>query len=358
MKRFIRQYLVFSKSERRGLFSLLVLIILASVTPWFVNNFLVRAHPAVLNLPKGLEAFQKTGEQSETPDSLFSFDPNRVTREELLLLGLTPNQADNILHYREKGGHFWRRVDVLKLYTIDKATYLKLYPYINIPYSRTRNPGRSQPIRRINMNLARKADWEQLPGIGSVLAERIMKYRKKYGPFLGPFDLASVYGIDSSLVNRLLPYLAIDSTLLDSLIAQHDTAAHKTEGLIDLNLADTTQLKTLPGIGSVLARRIVRFREKLGGFYTIEQLREVYHLPHETYQKIYPRLTLTGRPRTLSLNHSSWEKLASHPYISRSLADFIITRRNSKPFTAVEQLRESFLVDGQLYAKLVPYITL
>lgn len=87
----------------------------------------------------------------------------------------------------------------------------------------------------------------------------------------------------------------------------------KPGATIDLNTADTTLLKRVPGIGSSFARRIVKYRDLLGGYYVVEQLQEVYGMDRERYDAIYPYFTVgtAVRPLTLTIDSISY-----HPYLS------------------------------------------
>ena len=87
----------------------------------------------------------------------------------------------------------------------------------------------------------------------------------------------------------------------------------KPGATIDLNTADTTLLKRVPGIGSSFARRIVKYRDLLGGYYVVEQLQEVYGMDRERYDVIYPYFTVgtAVRPLTLTIDSISY-----HPYLS------------------------------------------
>ena len=87
----------------------------------------------------------------------------------------------------------------------------------------------------------------------------------------------------------------------------------KPGATIDLNSADTTLLKRVPGIGSSFARRIVKYRDLLGGYYVVEQLQEVYGMDRERYDAIHPYFTVgrSVRPLTLTIDSISY-----HPYLS------------------------------------------
>ena len=87
----------------------------------------------------------------------------------------------------------------------------------------------------------------------------------------------------------------------------------KPGATIDLNSADTTLLKRVPGIGSSFARRIIKYRDLLGGYYVVEQLQEVYGMDRERYDAIHPYFTVgrSVRPLTLTIDSISY-----HPYLS------------------------------------------
>ena len=87
----------------------------------------------------------------------------------------------------------------------------------------------------------------------------------------------------------------------------------KPGATIDLNSADTTLLKRVPGIGSSFARRIVKYRDLLGGYYVVEQLQEVYGMDRERYDAIHPYFTVGTAVRSLTLTIDS---ISYHPYLS------------------------------------------
>jgi DNA uptake protein ComE-like DNA-binding protein len=128
---------------------------------------------------------------------------------------------------------------------------------------------------------------------------------------------------------------------------------------IDINTADTLLWQLLPGIGPGFARRIVRFREALGGFYSIQQVAECYGLPDSTFQKIQPFLKIGDSSlKILDLNLTDEKSLATHPYIRYKLARQIVQYRSMHAgFSKVSDLRQLPLVDDIIYRKLEYYIT-
>jgi competence ComEA-like helix-hairpin-helix protein len=128
---------------------------------------------------------------------------------------------------------------------------------------------------------------------------------------------------------------------------------------IDVNTADTTAFIALPGIGSKLASRIVNYRDKLGGFYKIEQLGETYGIADSVFQKIKPRLVL-GNPavKQININTADAATLKVNPYIRWNIANAIFQfRQQHGNFNNVADLKKIMLIDEQTFNKISPYLT-
>jgi competence ComEA-like helix-hairpin-helix protein len=128
---------------------------------------------------------------------------------------------------------------------------------------------------------------------------------------------------------------------------------------VNINAADSAQWERLPGIGPSFARRIVRYRNRLGGFHSVQQVSEVYGLADSVFKKIQPFLRLGDVSlRKLSLNDTDEKSFALHPYINTNLARLIIRYRSAHgPFRQVETLRALALVDDSIYRKIEKYLT-
>lgn len=130
--------------------------------------------------------------------------------------------------------------------------------------------------------------------------------------------------------------------------------------LLDINKASASEWKQLKGIGEVLSKRIVSYRNKLGGFCKIEQIQEVYGISDSLFFTIRKQLKIKKhQPRQLNINQAMLEELQEHPYISKTLAKQITGYREKiNPFESVEEMKKLYAMDDSLYNKLFPYLTI
>src|SRR5690606_9841495 len=137
----------------------------------------------------------------------FPFDPNTAPVDDLVKLGIKQGIATRMVRYRESGGRFAVRQDLLKIYGMDSTLYAILYPYIKLP---DRAPdiitvkGAGEKTERFDLNTADTAQLVRVYGIGPVLSKRIVKFRERLGGFVAPEQVYEVYGLDSATATRLL----------------------------------------------------------------------------------------------------------------------------------------------------------
>lgn len=208
--------------------------------------------------------------------------------------------------------------------------------------------------------------WKRL-GIREKTANTIQNYISKGGHFSKPEDLGKIWGLHEDEVNRLLPYVRILQKENDKYVpaeskeyAKQPERPNYVKTAIDINSADTSSLIALPGIGSKLANRIIAFRDKLGGFYKVEQVAETYALPDSTFQKIKEKLAISNPAlKQININTATMEELKMHPYIRYNIANAIIQYRNQHGnFTSVGDLKKILIITGDIYSKLEPYLTI
>lgn len=211
-----------------------------------------------------------------------------------------------------------------------------------------------------NPNTIRVKEMRKL-GFSENLSTRIANYRQKGGQFRTKADLLKIYGLDSAFYFQIYPYIRLPETHEE---ARADTGnqedqPHKSDTVFDLNKADTAQFKTVYGIGSVLAARIVRYRERLGGFINTEQLYEVYGLDSAVADRLRKVSYIDNRfkPHQININTADEKELSNHPYIRKSVAKSIVSYRYQHgPFNDIKDLYALHLLMPEEARKMIPYL--
>jgi len=254
MVRFILQYFDFSKKEAYGFLILTGLLLVISAFP-FIMHWFITPSPlysrAELALIDSLEAQLDQHQHADsTQTSYFEFDPNHLSRDSLLLLGLNPVVVENIIKYRKAGGTFRVKEDFGKIYNLDEETYNKLRHLLLLPgkHSGETAKNNSGKIPKFDINKATAEQLRQIRGIGEVYSERIVKFRYVLGGFFSLEQLQEVYGISD---------FAYDNCIKSAYIAQ-DFEPRK----IRINSWSAEKLGRHPYIDEKLAREIVQMREK------------------------------------------------------------------------------------------------
>ena len=178
-------------------------------------------------------------------------------------------------------------------------------------------------------------------GLPSYVVKNVLKYRAKGGRFKTPASFSKIYGLTPELFAELAPYIRIPEQIsarkrkqvfpkTDSIrIESHQQPSDKySEGTkVNVNIADTIELKKIPGIGSVIARNIVAYRQRLGGFYDVEQLLEVRFITPELLEWF----VLGDTPmKQIKVNHESLDNLRAHPYLNFYQAKIIVEHRKKR----------------------------
>ncbi|HEV8287127.1 MAG TPA: helix-hairpin-helix domain-containing protein [Chitinophagaceae bacterium] len=206
--------------------------------------------------------------------------------------------------------------------------------------------------------------WKRL-GLREKTITIIQNYLNKGGHFFKPEDLKKIYGIHANEYQRLESYIKIETP--KGLNSDYIKPGFKREqlsnnnskySLVDINNADTSAFIALPGIGSKLALRIINFREKLGGFYSIDQIGETYGLSDSSFQKIKPFLKLENASvKKININTATKDEMKLHPYIKWNLANAIVEYRNQHgTFSSQNDLKKITLITEEVFAKIKPYI--
>jgi len=240
--------------------------------------------------------------------------------------------------------------------------------FIDKPNSENKASATQPELFYFDPNTISAEQWERL-GVKEKTVHTIKNYLSKGGAFRKREDLQKIYGLSQEQYNQLSPYIKIKTSADDyssinnerekenAFDASH-ARAHFTA--IDINISDTTQLISLPGIGSKLANRIIGFRDKLGGFYSVDQVGETYGLQDSVFQKIKKYLQCNDiSVKKININTATKDELKTHPYIRWNIANAIIEYRNQHgQFTSVEDLKKINAVDKETLNKIMHYLAL
>ena len=226
--------------------------------------------------------------------------------------------------------------------------------------NRNRSFGRKINPFTFDPNTLSVEGWMKL-GYSQKQAQAAEKYRQRGGVFRKKDDLKKLFFVDEDDFQILEPYIVIEKIPERERSYEHNTANARRPAetkKIELNTADTSDLKELRGIGSGYAKRIVKYRERLGGFCKPEQLLEVYGFTQELYAKVAPNITIDGDElRKINLNTATIDQLKRHPYLDYYQAKAIVNYREKYgKFSTVNDLLKANLIYPETFEKIKPYL--
>ena len=203
--------------------------------------------------------------------------------------------------------------------------------------------------------------WQML-GVSEKTSTTISKYLSKGGRFKKAEDLYKIWGLSKKIVDQLIPYVMIkeDFKKSDCVQSERKQIHYKNEtSIIDINRADSSLFETLSGIGPKLSHRIVLFREKIGGFYDVNQMSEVWGLQDSVFQKIKNRLNVTEfKLKKININTSTIDQYKAHPYIGYKLGYALINyRAQHGNFQSLDDIQKIVSIDEKSYNKMKHYLT-
>ena len=285
-----KDFFYFNKGEKRAIVILSLMIALMQVALWTTDYWLpllpdkltdTAAHQEALkryqdSLPPKKDYVRSAGRIAK----LSVFDPNTADSAKLVSLGLRPYVAKNILKYRRKGGSFRKAEDFSRIYGIEPSQYARLKPYIRIDSV-------SRPVKGSRVTL--------------------------------PLDVPND-PVQPGLTEKTVSPLPV-------------LPSERPTGVLtmDINRVDTTVLQQLKGVGAVTARRIMEYRNSLGGFHSVSQLQEIKGLYPETLSRLQSLLKIdTTQISKINANKASLEKLKAHPYLTFYQAKVIVELRKAR----------------------------
>lgn len=237
---------------------------------------------------------------------LFAFDPNHLAVEEWRRLGLSEKQALAIHKYEAHGGHFRSKADLARMRVVRPELMEQWWPFIQLPDSTEERGARTEGDPSSHDRMAWKVD---APSRGTP-----------------------------------------------------STADHRVRSRLEVNTCDSLQLVELPGVGPSFARGIIKYREMLGGYRSLDQLGEVYVLKDkpDAVERLKTLLVVdTLMVRRIMINSCTVEELAVHPYARWKVAKPLIAYRGQHgPFKTVEAIKGCAVVTPEVFAALAPYLAL
>jgi DNA uptake protein ComE-like DNA-binding protein len=209
-----KSYFIFTSKEQKG-----ILVLGCILTLSLLLHYLLPATPT-----KPATFLSST----LNPKALFYFDPNSLDRIQGIQLGLSSKQMTTLYHYREKGGRFYKKEDLLKWYGLSESQALILLPWVRIKgvdsinhnqWNRNQHWGKSV-VTKIDINNPNVLDWVKVTGLPAYKVKRILKYQKWTGGFTSVQSLKKVYGITAFDFEMMYPYLKFQPVLFKKMAYQ------------------------------------------------------------------------------------------------------------------------------------------
>ncbi|MFI3286558.1 MAG: helix-hairpin-helix domain-containing protein [Rikenellaceae bacterium] len=349
----------FTASEARGVIYFFIIIAVVVGSKFYYDHIENRAALRLLN---HLDIDYR--------DSVtrFEFDPNSVELPELMQMGLSKREAVNIIRYREAGKVFRIKEDLFTCYGISDSLYYSLEPYIVIAdtfrfkpraYTSYESASSSSVAYRSQQRYAREllapsrflvdtVSAEYLYAIGALSRRQAASF-VKWRDLSGIYDMeefCDCYVISDSIAAALEPYL-IFSAPPESIVE-----------LIDINRADSVELRSVYGIGEKSVVAILAYREMLGGFYSVEQLSEIKVVTESNYEKIIKQILCDSCDISkIDVNFASAKTIKGHPYIAdRALRRLLKVRELKGGWSTIEEMIDDDIFTQEEATRVRPYL--
>lgn len=214
---------------------------------------------------------------------------------------------------------------------------------------------------RFDPNTIDQHGWEQL-GLSAKQASAILRYIQKGGRFRKVQDLQKMYTISEAMYQRLRPFVRISDDHLDiqeiPQVYKKQVYEKKEAVVIELNGADTTELDKIKGIGMTFANRIIKYRDRIGGFYKKEQLMEVFGLDAVKFSEIKDQVEVDrSRIKKINVNTADFEDFKYHPYIRYKQVNALIQyRKQHGNYSNIADLNNVAILNQETIDRLAAYL--
>jgi competence protein ComEA len=280
-----------SKRNRQGIYALICIALMIVFIPRLYDW--ISPEPVILIESKKIEqlkaAYQKNKSmvrskyqrQSKYRVPPSAFDPNNYSLKQWMYLGLSEKQALVVLRFTARG--LRSDEDLSKIFVIPKALYERIedstyYAHVNEEFNMDKNAFEKKltPVL-IDVNRATQEQLEAIPGVGSFYAKNIIRYRERLGGFVRKEQLLEVWKMDAAKYTEIANYIAIDANVLRK---------------IKLNAVTAEELKAHPYLNWNIANSLIKIRERLGGYKSIEEIKESILVNEELFNKLKPYVSL------------------------------------------------------------------
>jgi len=268
-------YFIFSEKERKGIIVLGVILTLSIVF--------------ALLVPHKNDLVRKTNPLASPTLHLFKFDPNTIDSANAIHLGIPLKQVKTLMHYREKGGRFYKKGDLLKLYGLDPLIAHQLIPFIELTSSESKwgsNPYRDKgnnfksnyshsykykmnngsPSWTIDINEADASEWNDKTKLPMNIVHQIINYKNHLGGFTHPMQLKKVYGLADTTFQNLRPHLLVQKNF---------------KPLLNSSTMNFAQWKSLGIFEDQQLYEILKLRKQQGGQVSWRELVILFDLPEK-----------------------------------------------------------------------------
>ena len=341
---------MFSKENIRGfVFVVAIIVIIALVV--------ILARPR-----QGIYLAENKGEKVEKVkrDSLFAFDPNTVTYEELLLLGFDKRTAVGIIKYRTAGKVFGIAEELALCYGVSDDMFARVRPYINIgskyatrPKSQTDSTKRVEhksrftprPFEPFGIDTV-GVNYLRLIGFSTRQAEALIRYREQGDGIHSMNELRDCYAVSEEMADSLEHFVVL-------------TPRDPHQGLVEINSADSVRLRSVRGIGEKTVVAVLEYRKLLGGFVRKEQIAELKCVTSENFDKISKQIYCDScNISKIDINFAPASQFEHHPYMSRRAIKLIVETRESKGgWNSIEEMQEDNIFTKEQAEAIAPYLS-
>lgn len=273
-----KSHFVFNKSERNGIFILIILIAVLQIIyfsyPFFNAEEITseKLNPEIQQFQHKLDSLKQV---STEKDTIYPFNPNYLTDFKAYSLGMSVNEIDRLLKYRSDGNWINSAEDFQTITGVSDSILHKLSPHFKFPQwvakNKTSNSIKSPSILKLDLNSVSAEQLQQVKGIGEVLSNRIVRYRLSIGGYRSLIQLKDIYGLSGEVRKELLKYL--------------DEIPFNFERK-NINTIRVLELSELPYFDYELAKAVIDYRNLHEGIQSIEVLSKIDDFPTSKIDRI------------------------------------------------------------------------